>query len=141
MEERSSPLWCFWVLSPAPHNASHETSTARRSLCFLLPSVLLPPPPPPPISLNPQAHQGTADHGHYYSLIRTDGDRWLEFNDRRVTAYDPSNIPRDCFGGAVTPEVICIALLCSVVRCGAVMSFAVSLCSYTRSIVRCRVSW
>ena len=52
-----------------------------------------------------QAHQGTADHGHYYSLIRTDGDRWLEFNDRRVTPYDPANIPRDCFGGAVAPDV------------------------------------
>ena len=46
-----------------------------------------------------QAHQGTADHGHFYSLIRTDGDQWLEFNDRRVTPYDPANIPRDCFGG------------------------------------------
>ncbi|CAN0423409.1 unnamed protein product, partial [Ectocarpus sp. 12 AP-2014] len=48
------------------------------------------------------AHQGTADHGHYYSLIRAGGDRWLEFNDRRVTPYDPANIPRDCFGGALT---------------------------------------
>ncbi|CAM9745405.1 unnamed protein product, partial [Ectocarpus sp. 12 AP-2014] len=50
------------------------------------------------------AHQGTADHGHYYSLIRAGGDRWLEFNDRRVTPYDPANIPRDCFGGALTPQ-------------------------------------
>ncbi|CAN0000247.1 unnamed protein product, partial [Laminaria digitata] len=50
------------------------------------------------------AHQGTADHGHCYSLIRVDGDRWLEFNDRRVTPYNPANIPRDCFGGAVVPE-------------------------------------
>lgn len=63
------------------------------------------PPPPPLIFRHFQAHQGTADHGHYYSLIRTDGDRWLEFNDRRVTAYDPFNIPRDCFGGTVAPEV------------------------------------
>ncbi|CAM9749263.1 unnamed protein product, partial [Sphacelaria rigidula] len=46
------------------------------------------------------AHQGTADRGHYYSLIRTDGDVWLEFNDRRVTPFDPTNIPRECFGGA-----------------------------------------
>lgn len=52
-----------------------------------------------------QAHQGTADRGHYYSLIRTEGETWLEFNDRRVTPFDPANIPRDCFGGATAPEV------------------------------------
>lgn len=78
---------------------------------FALSSVQPPPPPsfsPVPISRHSQAHQGTADHGHYYSLIRADGDRWLEFNDRRVTAYDPSNIPRDCFGGGVAPEVRCV---------------------------------
>lgn len=51
-------------------------------------------------------HLGTADAGHYYSIIndreRTDIDennRWYEFNDTVVREFDPKDIPTDAFGG------------------------------------------
>ena len=59
---------------------------------------------------------GTADAGHYISYInitkdkqgkestpewlRTDKDKWVEFNDSQVKDYKFSNLEEDCFGGA-----------------------------------------
>lgn len=43
-------------------------------------------------------HIGTAESGHYYSYIFTEG-KWLEFNDIWVGVVNPQNIPNDCFGG------------------------------------------
>ncbi len=46
-------------------------------------------------------HIGTANSGHYYSIIKERGsnDRWFEFNDVLVTEFDPQDIPAECFGG------------------------------------------
>eukprot|EP01090_Pellita_catalonica_P009700 TRINITY_DN2082_c1_g1_i1.p1 TRINITY_DN2082_c1_g1~~TRINITY_DN2082_c1_g1_i1.p1 ORF type:complete len:946 (-),score=239.67 TRINITY_DN2082_c1_g1_i1:53-2668(-) len=52
-------------------------------------------------------HQGTAQCGHYYSFIKErvpleEGQkpgRWLEFNDTKVTLFDPDRIPYECYGG------------------------------------------
>ena len=52
-------------------------------------------------------HLGTADSGHYYSLIQNreadpsvpEEKRWIEFNDTLVTPFDPKDIPNEAFGG------------------------------------------
>ncbi len=51
-------------------------------------------------------HMGTADTGHYYSLIMDrekewlpERERWYEFNDILVDQYDPEEIKDDAFGG------------------------------------------
>ncbi|KYQ94124.1 hypothetical protein DLAC_04405 [Tieghemostelium lacteum] len=45
-------------------------------------------------------HQGTADSGHYITLIKDNqSGNWFELNDTLVQAYDPNRIPIDCFGG------------------------------------------
>lgn len=52
-------------------------------------------------------HLGTADSGHYYSLIQDreadpsipEEKRWIEFNDTIVTPFDPKDIPNEAFGG------------------------------------------
>lgn len=43
-------------------------------------------------------HVGTADSGHYYSLIK-EKNQWFEFNDTVVRKIDPSEIPNEAFGG------------------------------------------
>lgn len=56
-------------------------------------------------------HIGTADSGHYYSLIndrqphlrgKSSKDMWYEFNDTRVTSFDSNDIPNEAFGGEET---------------------------------------
>jgi len=46
-------------------------------------------------------HIGVAQFGHYISYIRN-GPVWLEFNDSLVSDFDPANLEKQCFGGAVT---------------------------------------
>ena len=60
-------------------------------------------------------HVGTADAGHYYSLINTErfqkaeedeewgdtsSDKWMEFNDSRVSNYNFEELKGDCYGGS-----------------------------------------
>ena len=45
-------------------------------------------------------HTGTAQAGHYYSYIEINENRWLEFNDSRVSEFDFKNIEQECFGGS-----------------------------------------
>ena len=59
-------------------------------------------------------HNGNAEAGHYYSYInvarhewetndkylRTENDRWLEFNDSTISEFAFSKLESECFGGA-----------------------------------------
>ncbi|KRX05033.1 hypothetical protein PPERSA_06667 [Pseudocohnilembus persalinus] len=45
-------------------------------------------------------HSGTAEGGHYFSYINTEGQTWREFNDSLVREFDPKNIEKECFGGS-----------------------------------------
>jgi len=59
---------------------------------------------------------GTADAGHYVSYInvnkrdmkedgddwmKTENDKWLEFNDSSVKSYKFADLEEDCFGGII----------------------------------------
>lgn len=48
-------------------------------------------------------HMGTADSGHYYSIIRDkksddSGDTWIEFNDEKVSEFNMNSLPNIAFG-------------------------------------------
>ena len=45
---------------------------------------------------------GTAESGHYYSLIQdreNNNGKWYEFNDTSVKDFDVNDIPYEAFGG------------------------------------------
>lgn len=44
-------------------------------------------------------HLGTAESGHYYSLIKDKNSQWFEFNDTNVRYFDPKDLPQEAFGG------------------------------------------
>ena len=47
-------------------------------------------------------HSGTSESGHYTSIIcdrYNPGDKWFEFNDNRVTAFNPEEMKNEAFGG------------------------------------------
>jgi len=45
-------------------------------------------------------HMGTADSGHYTSLISAKNDtKWYEFNDEKVTEFHPNRMSEEAFGG------------------------------------------
>lgn len=49
-------------------------------------------------------HSGNAESGHYYSYIRERpkadaAESWVEFNDSDVSAFEPSRLADQCFGG------------------------------------------
>ena len=44
-------------------------------------------------------HSGTAEGGHYYSLVKL-GDSWFTFDDSRVSEFKISNLRNECFGGS-----------------------------------------
>lgn len=44
-------------------------------------------------------HLGSADSGHYYSLIRDPQGVWNEFNDEYVRTFNEADIPGEAFGG------------------------------------------
>ena len=47
-------------------------------------------------------HLGTAESGHYYSLIQdreNNNGKWYEFNDTSVKDFDVNDIPYEAFGG------------------------------------------
>ena len=48
-------------------------------------------------------HMGTADSGHYISLVKQENSEvWLEYNDCKVKTYDIENLKNDAFGGSDT---------------------------------------
>ena len=44
-------------------------------------------------------HTGNADSGHYISYIKTENNKWYEFNDSIINTFHLSNIESECFGG------------------------------------------
>lgn len=44
-------------------------------------------------------HMGTAESGHYYSLIKDENSKWLEFNDNIVRQFDEKDLGHEAFGG------------------------------------------
>jgi len=56
---------------------------------------------------------GTADSGHYYSLINASenesNDKWIEFNDTIVRPFDLKNLPNEAYGGEERGSSINIA--------------------------------
>ena len=42
---------------------------------------------------------GTAESGHYYSLIKDKSGNWLEFNDNIVRHFDVRDLAQEAFGG------------------------------------------
>ena len=45
-------------------------------------------------------HNGSSlQSGHYYSLIKTEDDKWYKFNDNEISEYNiEQNLEKDCFG-------------------------------------------
>lgn len=43
-------------------------------------------------------HEGSAEHGHYFSYIR-EGHKWYEFNDKLVREFDSNRLEEQTFGG------------------------------------------
>lgn len=45
-------------------------------------------------------HSGSADSGHYYSIIKDrEQNAWFKFDDKYVEKFDLSNLKDECFGG------------------------------------------
>lgn len=44
-------------------------------------------------------HKGTAQYGHYYSLINHKQDKWMKFNDSIIEDFDIRKLAMECFGG------------------------------------------
>jgi hypothetical protein len=51
-------------------------------------------------------HSGTAEFGHYYSYIKIQDEKWLEFNDSNIRDFDPKNLETECFGGFSQTESV-----------------------------------
>lgn len=51
-------------------------------------------------------HLGTADIGHYYSIIKNNSGKWFEFNDSTVEEYNIANLSKDAFGLPIYDEKI-----------------------------------
>ena len=43
-------------------------------------------------------HDGVADCGHYYDLIKGQDEKWYKFNDTTVKPFNKDNIPEEAFG-------------------------------------------
>lgn len=77
----------------SPYNVDHLSNpeNPRQEDIFELVGVLV--------------HQGNSENGHYYSFIRErpsasgSSTTWLEFNDRDVSEFDPSQISHQAYGG------------------------------------------
>ena len=48
-------------------------------------------------------HSGSHVNGHHFAIIRDRGsDKWFEFNDQKVTAFDTADLDKVCFGDRKT---------------------------------------
>lgn len=48
-------------------------------------------------------HSGTPDIGHYYAILKKNGN-WIKFDDSRVTTFGMSGFEDECYGGNWTPD-------------------------------------
>ena len=44
-------------------------------------------------------HMGNCENGHYYSYIKTDNEKWYEFNDTHVSQLNENLLNEETFGG------------------------------------------
>ena len=44
-------------------------------------------------------HKGNSEGGHYYAFIKTNNDKWYNFNDTQVTPFDLDFLKEETFGG------------------------------------------
>ena len=51
-------------------------------------------------------HDGVADFGHYYDLIKDSNNNWYKFNDITVREFSKENIPEEAFGEKNEDELI-----------------------------------
>ena len=49
-------------------------------------------------------HDGMAEFGHYYDLIKAPDNNWYKFNDTRVKIFDIDDIPKEAFGDKYSEE-------------------------------------
>ena len=48
-------------------------------------------------------HSGTPDVGHYYAILKKNGN-WIKFDDARVTTFGMSGFEDECYGGNWTAD-------------------------------------
>lgn len=46
-------------------------------------------------------HSGSADVGHYYTIVQQDG-RWIKLDDSRTSFFTTSSLDSECYGGTFT---------------------------------------
>ena len=44
-------------------------------------------------------HKGSAEGGHYISIIKVDKNNWYKFDDSKVEKFDVNNLEEECYGG------------------------------------------
>jgi len=73
-------------LNSSNHKTNHKNRNKITTNCdYVLTGVII--------------HTGTADGGHYYSIIKNIEDgNWYEFNDAYVTPYDLNDLPEEAYG-------------------------------------------
>ena len=49
-------------------------------------------------------HSGSADTGHYYSIILNEKGTWYKYDDSRISVSTPSSFEKECYGGAWTND-------------------------------------
>lgn len=48
-------------------------------------------------------HSGSADVGHYYSILQKD-KLWRKFDDSRISMFVQSDFENECYGGTFVSE-------------------------------------
>lgn len=48
-------------------------------------------------------HSGSADVGHYYSILNQD-KTWRKYDDSRISIFTNSGFENECYGGSWTSE-------------------------------------
>lgn len=46
-------------------------------------------------------HEGTGARGHYYSYVKENGNRWICYNDTRISVHRMEDFIEKCYGNNV----------------------------------------